>query len=245
MAEFIKRHEEVFKAIETGAHREHADWEHLEALRKKGVATLLGEDFQQMRGLVRLLCVRHRFHLAQGKIDKALKDLQTGFTMARHTGTSPTLIGSLIEIAMAGLLAERMEELLNQPGVPSLYWPLSEMPTFCSSLRRPLEGERLGIYGSFPGVVDAATNLDAGPITPEQVQSCVKMYSQFQQTNLTGALALAAEVRLGLAVVQKHEAAKRTLIAAGRPKEKVEAMPHLQSRCCIPSSSMTAHSTNC
>ncbi len=228
MAAFFKQYAEVFAAIEAGAHREHADWEHLEGLRKKGVASLLGEDIQRVRGLIRLVALRIRFHLAEGKIDRALKDLQTGFTMARHTGESPTLIGSLVGVALEGIMLNEMEEVLRQPGVPNLYWALGDVPASVGTFQKPLQAERVSVYGSFPGFLETATDLDAGPITAEQVQSCVKALSLIQDRQLQGLRAVANDLQMGLAIEKKHEAAKKTLVAAGRPKVKVDAMPHVQ-----------------
>jgi hypothetical protein len=228
MADFLHRYDEVFARTEAGAHREFADWEHLEALQKMGVGAVLGEDIQRVRSLIRLLAVRIRFYLAEGKIDKALKDLQTGNTMARHAGESPTLIGSLVRAALCNIMLERLEELLTQPNVPNLYWSLGDMPSGVNDLRRAMQAERLSAYGSFPGLLDAATNLDAGPLSAEQVQGCVKALSVIQDSPMQSMLVVLYEARFGLVIAKKHEEAKRALIAAGRPKDKVEAMPHVQ-----------------
>jgi hypothetical protein len=148
--------------------------------------------------------------------------------MGRHTCESPTLIGSLVGLALTAIITERLDELLQQPNVPSLYWSLGDMPGTRETLRKPMQAERLSGYGSFPGIFEAATNLDAGPITAEQVQGCVKTLMQIDMMPVNGPRALLNEVKLGLAINQKHEAAKKALIAEGRPKDKVEAMPHVQ-----------------
>ncbi len=228
MAEFFKQYEEVFAAMEAGAHREYADWEHLDGLRKKGIGALLGEDIQRVRGLIDLLSLRIRFDLAEGKIDQALKDLQTGYTIARHTAQSPTLIGSLVGNALTGVMNERLDEVLRQPNVPSLYWSLGDMPTTLSTFQRPMQGDRLSAWATFPGLLESATDLNAGPMTAEQVQQSVKMLGSLQDDPVSQALAVAFQVRMGLAIEQKHEAAKKALIESGRPKDKVEAMPHFQ-----------------
>src|SRR5260370_23415489 len=142
IAEFFGRYKEVFAAVEAGAHREHGDWELLDGLRKKGFQALLGEDIQRVRRLIQLVNVRIRYYEAEGKIDKALKDLQTGYTMARHTGQSPTLIGSLVGVALAAIMTERLDELLQQPNVPSLDWPLTHLPPSPGTMRPAVEGDR-------------------------------------------------------------------------------------------------------
>jgi len=227
MAEFFNRYKEVYTAIEAGAHKEHADWEHLDGLRKQGIQALLGEDIQRVRRLIQLINVRIRYYVAEGNIDKALKDLQMGYTLGRHTGQSPTLIGSLVAIALAHIMTERLDEILQQPNVPSLYWSLTDVPPWMSGLRRPMQAERLSGYGSFPGILECANDLDAGPITAEQVQGIVKVLAKIEEVP-PGLQTLAFELKIGFAINKRHEAAKRALIAAGRPKEKVEAMPPVQ-----------------
>ena len=37
-------------------------------------------------------------------------------------------------------------------------------------MRKPMQGERLMAYGSFPGLADMADDLNAKPWTPEQVE---------------------------------------------------------------------------
>jgi hypothetical protein len=227
MAEFFDHYKEVYAAIEAGAHKEHADWEHLDGLRKKGFQALLGEDIQRVRRLIQLINVRIRYYEAEGKIDKALKDLQMGYTLARHAGQSPTLIGSLVAIALAHIMTERLDEILQQPNVPSLYWSLTDVPPWMGGLRRPMQAERLSGYGSFPGILECANDLDAGPITAEEVQGIVKVLAMIENVP-PGVQTLAYELKIGFAINKRHEAAKQALIAAGRPKEKVEAMPPVQ-----------------
>jgi hypothetical protein len=74
-------------------------------------------------------------------------------------------------------------------------------------------------------MADSVGDLDAGPMTEEEVQKCVKVLGQIVPgiTDQTVGKEL-----LALNVSLNHEKAKKALIAAGRPKEKVEAMPHFQ-----------------
>ena len=40
---------------------------------------------------------------------------------------------------------------MQQPDAPSFYWPLTDLPRPFIDLRKPMQGERAGVYGSFPG----------------------------------------------------------------------------------------------
>ena len=224
VAPFLKQCESTFQEVEAGARSEQCDWGLTEKVRKAGVAVLL-PDVQHMREIVNLLALRVRFQLAEGKPDEAVRTLQTGFAMARHVADQPSLICSLVGMAISAILIERLEEVIQQPGAPNLYWPLTDLPRPLFDLRKPMQGERLMAYGTFPGMADMAADLNAKPWAPEQVEKAVGVLRE--QTD-GGILQLRYQAEILLAVAARHEAAKQLLIDEGRPKELVDAMPHVQ-----------------
>jgi hypothetical protein len=222
--EFFQKHKEIMPLLEKAARRDVCDWGHREGLRKQGINLAIPE-LQEMRGLIRVVALRSRLNLAKGKMEQALEDVRLGLVVARHTAESPLLISSLVGIAMTAVTLGRLEEIVQQPGAPNLYAALSDLPVPYIPLRKAMEGERLGVYGTFPGMPDSVEDPNAGPLTEKQVQDCVNMFVQIDPgfSKIPGAKQLmAANISL------KHERAKKALIDAGRPKEKVEAMPHVQ-----------------
>ncbi len=218
--QFFEANKEILPLLEKAARCDRCDWGHREAILKQGINLLIPE-IQDMRNLIRMVAVHCRLNLAKGKTDESLHDVRLGLVMARHTADSPILISTLVSIAMSSIMFSRLDEIIQDPGAPSLYAALTELPAPLISLRPAIEGERLGLYGTFPGVADCVQDLNAGPMTEEQIQACVKV--------LNGLFAPSATRYLeGLNILVKHETAKKALIAAGRPKEKVDAMPHLQ-----------------
>ena len=180
-----------------------------------------------MRAIAALLQLRIRYEIAEGRLDRAVRALQTGFAMSRHIADSPTVIGALVGIAISMIVEKRLEEFIQQPGAPDLYWPLTDLPRPFIDLRKPLQGERLSAYGSFPGLTEAAADLNAKPWPPEQVEKVVSLFREFDdQENTILKVKDQAEILLRLAA--RHEATKEVLIAQGRPKELVDAMPHVQ-----------------
>jgi len=94
-------------------------------------------------------------------------------------------------------------------------------------MRKPMEGERVSVYGSFPGMVEMDADLNAKPWTPEQVEKVVAMYRDFDdEQNPVLRIKTAATILNRLQA--GHEAAKKVLLDEGRPKELVDAMPHIQ-----------------
>src|SRR5262249_1640184 len=117
---------------------------------------LLLPDVQQIRKLAAALKVRFRAEVALGRFDDADRTAKTMFAMARHTGEHPTLIGGLVGIAVAFVAIGPLEEMLEQPGSPNLYWALTNLPTPLVPLDKGTEGERVWLLADFRDLDDSA-----------------------------------------------------------------------------------------
>jgi hypothetical protein len=223
---FLKQCETTFQEVEAGARSENCDWGLTEELRKKGIATLL-PDVQEMRTIAVLLQVRIRYELAEGRPDKAAQSLQIGFAVSRHLAEEPTLISALVGMAVAGLMENRLEEFVQQPNAPNLYWSLTDLPRPFIDLRKAMQGERVGAYGTFPGMAEMAADLNAKPFTTEEVEKAVHQLPLLIDGN-NDLLSFKDKALMALRLAARHEAAKKVLIDQGRPKELVDAMPHFQ-----------------
>ncbi len=226
VAQFLKQCDTTFQEVDAGARSEDCDWGLTEELRKKGFATLL-PDIQKMRAIAALLQLRIRYEIAEGRLDRAIRALQTGFAMSRHVADSPSLIGALVGVAISMIVEKRLEEFIQQPGAPDLYWPLTDLPRPFIDLRKPMQGERVAAYGSFPGLAEAVADLNAKPWAPEQVEKVVGLFREFDDEG-NAILKVKDQAEILLRLAARHEAAKKILIAQGRPKELVDAMPHVQ-----------------
>jgi hypothetical protein len=217
-------YEDVYELLDKAARCDHCDWGLLERLREKGIGALL-PDIQPMRECAKLLAVRARFEIAEGRHDKAVLTLRNGFALARHTGDSHTLISFLVGIAIANIMEGQLDVLIGRADAPNLYYALTDLPAPLVSMRKGIQGERVMAYGTFPGLSAVATDLNAGPMTEEQLAGAAKLLQGLNDKPINYYL---DRVVLARNILNKHEAAKKALIAAGRPREKVEAMPHLQ-----------------
>jgi hypothetical protein len=219
----MRRYAEVYRLADQAARSESCDWGIAERLRKSGIGALIPE-IQDMRALARLLALRARVEALDGRAEQAVRALQTGFAAAKHVGESDTLIGTLVGVANATLTARELELLLSQPTAPSLYWPLADLPRPFLDMRRALTGERTGVYGTFPGLIEVVNNPDAPPLTGEQLKPAVNLL--IQELNLGDGYPVRAAVALW--VRAKHHAAQESLAAAGYPRARLEKMPHLE-----------------
>jgi hypothetical protein len=123
------------------------DWQVLPQL-KEGFYLLL-PDVQQMRLLAAVLKVRFRGEVADGRFDDAVVTAQTMFALSRHMGEHPTLIGDLVGISIAMVGLDPLEEMIQQPGSPNLYWALTDLPSPLISIRKGLTGERALFLAEF------------------------------------------------------------------------------------------------
>jgi hypothetical protein len=232
MRKVLAEFDNIYELLDKAARCDHCDWGLLRHLREKGVIYTLekGEtdprpDIQRMVGCATLLRLRARLELASGRPEKALAVLRTGFAQARHTGETETLGSFLVGTGIAALMTEVLDEFIDRSDAPNLYNALTDLPTPLISMRKGMQGERVMLLGTFPGLAESAVDLDAGSMTAKQVEGCVKSLQKF---NYDKQYDYSDRKKLVQLIQEKHEVAKKALIAAGRPREKVEAMPHVQ-----------------
>jgi hypothetical protein len=216
-------YQEVFRLADQAARSEFCDWGLAERIRKMGVNVTLG-DVQDMRALAKLLALRARLDIVEGRTDRAVRDLQTGFAAARHVGAEPPLITSLVGLALTAITARELEHLLAQERAPGLYWALADLPRPFLDIRKGMEGERMFLYGTFPGLLEAVNDPDAPPLTPEQIKPGVKLLAEGFNLGKDYPTRAAAS----LLIRAKHKAAKASLVAAGYDRARVERMPHME-----------------
>ena len=130
------RHADYAARLET------PDWQALTLLQEEGAEMLLPE-VQQMRMLARALHVRIRGQLADKRFDDALKTAKTMLAMARHFSEHPALISHLVGIAIGFITLEPLEEMIQQPGSPNMYWALTTLPKPLVPLHKGIQGERM------------------------------------------------------------------------------------------------------
>jgi hypothetical protein len=226
----LEPYKEILELAAKAARREYCDWDLAKRLRKGGIATLLPEvDF--LRPMGTLLALRARLEIADGNLTAAVQTLQTGLALAKQIGEQPTLVNNLVGCAIAQSMLRQVDDFVQHPKAPNLYWALTDLPQPLVDHRKSFEGERLWVYGTFPGIGESMADLDAGPITEEQVQACVKfLIGTRMGLNLIETIKEEGGRRLKLTkyLTDHYEENKKVLLDQGRPKDKVEKMPHVQ-----------------
>src|SRR5262245_50519852 len=134
----------ALRQADRAARLDNPDWQFLLTLRAEGIYAVI-PDVQQLRPLANALKVRLRAEVALGRFDDALRTAKTMFAMSRHLGEHPTFVGNLVGMVIAHAAIGPLEEMLEQPSCPNLYWALTNLPIPLVSLERGSQGERMGI----------------------------------------------------------------------------------------------------
>jgi hypothetical protein len=231
--EWLDVYQNALVEVSLGARRQICNWEF--DLRSEGTELLLPE-IQHMRSLIRLAALKVRIAIRAGKIDEAIDWLQTGYAMARHVSEGPILLQGLVGISMSAVMTTPLEDLIQAPGVPSLFWALANRPRPFVDLAEAIDGERFLLERELPSLRE----LDGPPWSVEKARAFgeelrTKLFrlSGYAARSSTGSNAAPFHEwtsKLGLAalVAQAYPEAKLALSAQGTPAAQVEAMPALQ-----------------
>lgn len=146
------------------------DWQLTGRIKTDGVSLLL-PDVQVLRHVASALKVRFRGEVKRGDSAAALVTAKTMFALARMFGEHPTLIGNLVGIAVSQLAIAPLEELMSQPGCPSLFWALTQLPVPFINIQSGFEGERLFVVSEFGSLLE-----DLTPLSDAQLQKYVSVF---------------------------------------------------------------------
>jgi hypothetical protein len=210
----------ALRQTDRAARLDNPDWQILLKFKSDGINLLLPE-VQQIRGLARALVVRFRAEIALGRFDDAIRTAQTMFAMSRHLGEHPTFIGDLVGIAIANMTIGPLEEMLEQPGCPNLFWALTSMPSPLVSLEKGMEGERLIMWWVFRDL-PAST-----PMSAVQLKTFIASLDPLFDS--AGGNTPKSSLRAWLDARTKDEkkltAARHRLVECGIPEERLLRFP--------------------
>ena len=210
--------EGLLKELAAAARLDDADWQVLAGIKREGFAISLNET-QHMRVLARALAIRCRLELAEKRYDDAISTLATMFAIAKHTGVHPSVIGYLVGVAITGETLDRLEEVIQQPNAPNLYWALVNLPQPFLCPRVALESEEV-MVNSLLGNYDLEE-----PLSKEQIKELVL-------TRLGPAVNMDRQKTIQfLEIGEEHilvETARKRLLAAGKSKEFLKQLSPVQ-----------------
>jgi hypothetical protein len=208
----------ALRLADRAARMDRPDWQILLRVKTDGIGLLL-PDVQKIRGLAAALQERFRDENSKRRFDDSIRTAKTMFAMSRHMGEHPTLIGELVGIAIAFVAIGPLEEMLEQPGCPNLYWALTNLPSPMVTLDWGLEGERVLIESELKELIDTA------PMSKEQINKLVEHIDKLRELDRQPQKA----TRKFLDSQNKDEKAIRSAIQrlaeSGLSEEKLQRFP--------------------
>lgn len=218
----LGRHRSVLDELDRAARREVCDWQL--PLREQFPFAILLPELQETRKFARLLAVKARVEIADGRFEEAQRTLQTGYALARHAAVGPTLINALVGMAIANTMGEQVEAWVGQPGAPNLYWALTCLPRPMIDMRMAADVEMSTLYLAYPelrGLDEAHTPEYWRELLEKGIRDTMPLVAAESPAISWQPLVVALAIR-------GYPQAKRYLIEQGRTPEEVEAMPVAQ-----------------
>ena len=132
-----------------------------------------------MRLLANALNIRFRAEVAEGRFDDGIKTAKTMLAMARSFDKFPGKIPNLYGCALAMIALGPVEEMIQQPGCPNLYWALTSLPSPLIDSRLVFQGEQLYFSAEFGGI-DLEEPMAQGKLERIRTRLCELLFSQIQ-----------------------------------------------------------------
>jgi hypothetical protein len=210
--------------MDYAARRESCDWEL--PLREGHIFEMLIPEAQTNRNWGRMLAAKAHGEIADRKYGDAVRTFQTGLALARHTAQGQTLIHGLVGTAIAGLMTNQIEQFVQQPDAPNLYWSLAMLPRPLIDYRAAFVCEMNSIVLQFTELQDLETKKLSKEQWNELLGRFLQDFGRFgAMLNDSGG---ANPLTTALNMVQGYSRAQQYLIDHGRKKTEVEAMPNAQ-----------------
>jgi len=148
-----------------------------------------------------------------------------GLAMARHVGEQPTLIQSLVGMAVFQTFAGCLEQLIEMPNSPNMYWALTALPHPFLDMHKPLEGEVRAIDATLPILREIEK-----PMTTEQAQRALDGWAANVNQFIGDSNSSILKNRLLQAtmVSLRHANARQALLKMGKTEAELNAMPAAQ-----------------
>lgn len=147
--------ENALGEIRLGARRRQCEWQL--PIKESGTQLyyVLLPEMQSLRDLARVLAVRIRIEIHDGRIDDAIDSLQTGYVMGQQIADAPFLINALVGVAVLEAMSERVLELAQTENSPNLYWSLTALPRPLVDMRQSMQFESESAMLVFPELARA------------------------------------------------------------------------------------------
>jgi len=181
-----------------------------------------------MRESARLVAVKARLRSKAGEYDEAIELLQTGYAMARHLGSEPSLVSSLAGLSIATMMDSALLDFMQRPNAPSLYWAISFRPRPLIDSRPAIETEMYALYGTFPETFDVDDKEYSTDQWDVRFGHWIAKWQEMRTWQIPPELSLVDKIREQSDVRSRVKAMKPAmstlLVRSGMPERRVARM---------------------
>ncbi len=227
LAAAIDSMEQVFDELHTMALCEGVRGDHrIRDLRGAAIYSYPLHDVQDSRELIRVLRLKIRHHLQRREFDEAFAAITDGHHLAAFVGQGETIIHKLVGIAEASLMRDGIEQAIQTPGCPNLYWALATLPDPLVPMGEAIDWDINVIRRVLP-VLDEA--VSATWTEAEALSRWAEAFDEFKMLIEDGIVDNKIQVAITVASLTSVGPARERLLAAGLPRERVAGMPAIQA----------------
>lgn len=222
---WLDKYEAVLEEVKRAANCDSCNWDlRIHELKGTKPIELQLPELHRARWLARILQVKARYEIAGGQHDDAVQTLCIGYKLGFDVAGPRTLINDLVGIAICILMNDVLQELIDAPGAPNLYWALTGLPRPMIDMRPAMEYELNMPMQIFPFLGDAETANRSPAEWERQLTDAARLINKLCSED-SGEPEVGPELRTTKAVLDGYATAKKELIHAGYDRERVEAMP--------------------
>jgi hypothetical protein len=219
--EIITRFKQPIRTLDLATRCERCTWEY--STREEGLNSAM-PVWGDMRILMRVLALKARLEMADGKVAEAIETLRISLSAARDLGNGPFIIQNLVGIGSAGRVLQEVERVIQSPGAPNLYWALTDLPHPLISMRQALQMETDAAYAGLPEL----RRLDDEVLSNDQV---VRLWNKAAATFSSGDYGTMektlAHTMMMASALKLYPVAKQHLLDQGKTAQEVESLPDL------------------
>lgn len=226
--EVLARYTNIFKELERATIRTKTDWDwRLDELSGPESISFLLPEIQESRELARLLYVKGRVEIAEGRFEDAEQTLRMGYALAEAVAEPLTIINDLVGIAITSMMNNLVRDWIDAKGSPNVYWALAALPNPVVELRPALEYE-LAFPARFAPWLNNVENETLPPAV-WQHRLVALLQDVFGVTETLGSdntkSPVVTELFLAGMSLRNYPLAKQALVERGFDPTRVEAMP--------------------
>lgn len=185
-------------------------------------------EYQSLRSLARLLRIEARLAIAEGRFDDAIETIGAGYRLAEFAFEySDFMIAQLVGFALQSIMRSTVEDLIQAPNSPNMYWALATLPKTMSNYQRAVATELLMISRSVPELEPINPNLHSEEFWNTKLLNVIENlpFANADKNSDGTQHSLQSRMLASATFLGYSDRARVYLRSTGVSRERVDAMP--------------------